>query len=139
MQPVLVVAAMGFLLATGRLEAQDSLRDEARVVIRAWTSHDAMGVLAGSDSVLLNLPGAQPAAPVAREQATALIRDYLAGTREESLVLQAVRSTGRDRGFAELSRRFRPGAGSASRTETVLLGFRRDGAGWRLDELRVVR
>ena len=139
MHAAIAVAAMGFLLASGRLEAQDILRDEAQVVITAWTTHDAVGVLAGADSILLNLPGAHPAAPIGYKQATALIRDYLAGTSEETLALQAVRSTGRDRGFAELARRFRPTEGSASRTETVLLGFRREGGGWRLDELRVVR
>lgn len=93
----------------------------------------------GADSIVLNIPGAQPAASVGRQQATALVKAYLSGTREETLTLQAVRSTGRDRGFAELSRRFRPLEGSASRTETILLGFRRDGTSWRLDELRVVR
>lgn len=139
MHPVVAAAAMGFVLAAGRLEAQESLRDEAQVVITAWTAHDALGVLAGADSVLLNLPGAHPAAPVGRKQATALVRAYLSGTSEESLTLQAVRSTTQDRGFAELARRFRPVEGSASRMETILLGFRRDGSGWRLDELRVVR
>lgn len=139
MHSALTLAAMGFLLASGRLEAQDTLRDEAQVVMTAWTTHDAAGVLAGADPIQLNLPGAQPAAPIGRKQATALLRDYLAGTSEETLALQAVRSTGRDRGFAELARRFRPTEGSASRTETILLGFRRAGDGWRLEELRVVR
>lgn len=139
MHPVVAIAAMGFLLASGRLETQEPLRDEAQVVITAWTAHDASGVLAGADSILLNLPGAQPAAPIGRKQAAALVRAYLAGTNEETLTLQAVRSTGTDRGFAELARRFRPVQGSASRTETILLGFRRYGAGWRLNELRVVR
>jgi hypothetical protein len=139
MHPVLTAAAMGFLLASGRLQAQEPLRDEAQIVVKAWTSHDAGGILAGSDSILLNLPGADPAALIGRQQATALIREYLDGTSEEALTLQAVRSTARDRGFAELSRRFRPASGSASRTETILLGFRQETERWRLDELRVVR
>jgi hypothetical protein len=139
MHAVVTVAAMGFLLASGRLQAQELLREEAQVVLGAWTTHDAAGILAGADSILLNLPGAQPAAPIGRQQATALIRGYLGGTSEEALTLQAVRSTGRDRGFAELARRFRPAEGSASRTETILLGFRLEGEQWRLDELRVVR
>ena len=49
----------------------------------------------GADSIVLNIPGAQPAASVGRQQATALVKAYLSGTREETLTLQAVRSTGR--------------------------------------------
>jgi hypothetical protein len=139
MHPVVTVAAMGFLLASGRLQTQEPLREKAQVVLTAWTAHDAAGVLAGADSILLNLPGAHPAAPIGRKQATALVQDYLDGTSEETLALQAVSSTGSDRGFAELARRFRPAEGSASRTETILLGFRREADRWRLDELRVVR
>jgi hypothetical protein len=139
MHAIVAAAAMGFLLTGGRLEAQETLRDQAQVVITAWAGHDAAGVITGADSILLNLPGAKPAAAVARKQAIALIQGYFTGTSEERLALQAVRSTTRDRGFAELSRRFRPVEGSTSRVETILLGFRRDGARWRLDELRVVR
>ena len=85
------------------------------------------------------MPGADPAAPVEPDQAAALIRRYLDGTTEERLVLRDVRLTGPQRGFAELTRRFRPSDGSASRSETVLLGFRRENLDWVLVELRVIR
>lgn len=139
MRRLLMLAAAGSVVMAGPARAQEPLRRRAQAILAAWTAHDVPTILDGVRVVSLDLPGVRPAAPVSRDQAAALIRGYLAGTTERQLTLVAVRATGEERGFAELSREFRVTTGSASRSETILLGFRRGPPGWRLEEVRVVR
>ena len=134
-----MLVAVGSALLAGPARAQESLRAQAQAILTAWTAHDVPKILDGVRLVSLDLPGVRPAAPVNRDQAAALIRGYLAGTTEQQLTLVAVRATGEERGFAEFSREFRVTTGSASRSETILLGFRRGSPIWRLEEVRVVR
>ncbi|HEU4698183.1 MAG TPA: hypothetical protein VFS40_03320 [Gemmatimonadales bacterium] len=127
--------------ATGpaAVAAAAALTAAAERVRAAWERHDAAAAVASSGRVLVQLPGAEPAAPLGQAQAAALLGDYLAPASEVGLQLAAAREVSPDRGYVELSRRFRVAGTQEVRSQSLLLGYRRDGAGeWRLAELRVV-
>jgi hypothetical protein len=88
--------------------------------------------------VLVQLPGAEPAAALGPAQAAALLGDYIAPAEEVALHLATAREVAPDRGYVELERRFRVQGTQEVRTQSLLLGWRRGPAGWHLAELRIV-
>lgn len=104
----------------------------------AWFEHDAAGLVAQSPSVLVQLPGADPSAPLERAQAAALLRDYLARGQEVETLVRSARELGAGRGYVELERRYRIADTKEVRTQTLLLGYQHGPDGWTLVEVRVV-
>ena len=121
---------------SGRGVAQGSLAEVAERVRQAWLVHDVQGVVGQSSSVVLQIPGADPSAPVDRAQAIELLRRHLRAGAERGLRVSAVREVEPGRGYAELDRRYVVAGTSDERRETIFLGFRKPGREWRLSELR---
>ena len=121
---------------SGRGVAQGSLAEVAERVRQAWLVHDVQGVVGQSSSVVLQIPGADPSAPVDRAQAIELLRRHLRAGAERALRVSAVREVEPGRGYAELDRRYVVAGTSDERRETIFLGFRKPGQEWMLTELR---
>ena len=121
---------------SGRGVAQGSLAEVAERVRQAWLVHDVQGVVGQSSSVVLQIPGADPSAPVDRAQAIELLRRHLRAGAERALRVSAVREVEPGRGYAELDRRYVVAGTSDERRETIFLGFRKPGREWMLSELR---
>jgi len=121
---------------SGRGVAQGSLAEVAERVRQAWLVHDVQGVVGQSSSVVLQIPGADPSAPVDRAQAIELLRRHLRAGAERVLRVSAVREVEPGRGYAELDRRYVVAGTSDERRETIFLGFRKRGREWMLSELR---
>ena len=123
----------------GRGVAQGSLAEVAERVRHAWLVHDVQAVVGQSSSVVLQIPGADPSAPVDRAQAIELLRRHLRAGAERGLRVSAVREVEPGRGYAELDRRYVVAGTSDERRETIFLGFRKPGQEWMLTELRSAR
>src|SRR5205807_836550 len=115
-------------VVTGSGLAQGSLAEAAERVRQAWLAHNVQAVVGQSASVVLQIPGADPSAPVDRAQAIELLRRHLRAG--------AVREVEPGRGYAELDRRYVVAGTSDERRETIFLGFRKPGQEWMLAELR---
>ena len=123
-------------LVAGRGVAQGSLAEAAERVRQAWLAHDVQAVVGQSPSVVLQIPGADPSAPVDKAQAIELLRRHLRAGAERGLRVSAVREVEPGRGYAELERRYVVAGTSDERRETIFLGFRKPGQEWMLTELR---
>ena len=132
----IAVALVVSPLISGRGVAQGSLAEVAERVRQAWLVHDVQGVVGQSSSVVLQIPGADPSAPVDRAQAIELLRRHLRAGAERGLRVSAVREVEPGRGYAELDRRYVVAGTSDERCETIFLGFRKPGQEWMLTELR---
>ena len=124
------------LPAAGRGVAQGSLAEAAERVRQSWLAHDVQAVVGQSPSVVLQIPGADPSAPVDKAQAIELLRRHLRAGAERGLRVSAVREVEPGRGYAELERRYVVAGTSDERRETIFLGFRKPGVEWVLVELR---
>ena len=123
-------------VVAGRGLAQGSLAEAAERLRQAWLAHDVQAVVGQSPSVVLQIPGADPSAPVAKAQAIELLRRHLRAGAERGLRVSAVREVEPGRGYAELERRYVVAGTSDERRETLFLGFRKPGQEWMLAELR---
>ena len=132
----IAVAVVLSPFVSGRGVAQGSLAEVAERVRQAWLVHDVQGVVGQSSSVVLQIPGADPSAPVDRAQAIELLRRHLRAGAERALRVSAVREVEPGRGYAELDRRYVVAGTSDERRETIFLGFRKRGREWMLSELR---
>ncbi len=132
----MAVALVVSPFVTGRGLAQGSLAEAAERVCQAWLVHDVQAVVGQSPSVVLQIPGADPSAPVDKAQAIELLRRHLRAGAERELRVSAVREVEPGRGYAELERRYVVAGTSDERRETIFLGFRKPGAEWVLVELR---
>jgi len=132
----IAVALVVSPLVAGRGLAQGSLAEAAERVRQAWLAHNVQEVVGQSASVVLQIPGADPSAPVDRAQAIELLRRHLRAGAERGLRVSAVREVEPGRGYAELDRRYVVAGTSDERRETIFLGFRRPGQEWMLAELR---
>src|SRR5207302_2846134 len=93
-------------VVTGSGLAQGSLAEAAERVRQAWLAHNVQAVVGQSASVVLQIPGADPSAPVDRAQAIELLRRHLRAGAERGLRVSAVREVEPGRGYAELDRRY---------------------------------
>ncbi len=132
----IAVALVLSSFVSGRGVAQGSLAEVAERVRQAWLVHDVQAVVGQSSSVVLQIPGADPSAPVDRAQAIELLRRHLRAGAERGLRVSAVREVEPGRGYAELDRRYVVAGTSDERRETIFLGFRKPGQEWMLSELR---
>ena len=123
-------------LVTGAGLAQGSLAEAGERVRQGWLAHNVQAVVGRSASVVLQIPGADPSAPVDRAQAMELLRRHLRAGVERALSVSAVREVEPGRGYAELDRRYVVAGTSDERRETIFLGFRKLGREWLLAELR---
>jgi hypothetical protein len=126
MSPIVALAQDGDL---------DEVAEQAR---QACFGHDAAALVAGSPSLVVQLPGAEPSVPLARGQATALLRDFLASGEEVETRVRAAREVGRGRGYVELQRKYRVAGTQNVRVQMLLLSYRRTRGAWTLVEFRVV-
>jgi hypothetical protein len=113
----------------------DQAAERAR---RAWLRHDAVGLVANSPRLLIQLPGADPSVALGPAQAAALLADFVAPAQEVETLVQAAREVEPGRGYVELQRRFRIAGTQNVRSQSLLLGYRLESTGWSLVEFRVV-
>jgi hypothetical protein len=125
-------------LGPARLPAQGTLEDAASRARGLWLAHDAGGMVAGSDTIRLQLPGVAYFAALAPGQAARLLGRYLEASRELGFELASVRSAGPGHGYAEGRRRYTVQGTSEEREEMVFLEFRLVGGKWQLREVRIV-
>ena len=137
----MIVACLGLALSSGSLSGQDGALTQAAENARvAWQRHDTKGLMAPAvRGVLLQLPGADPSAPVSQAQGAALLREYVVGAEEVATQVRAARVVAPGRGYVELVRRYRVAGTEEVRRESVLLAYRQEGERWILAELRVTR
>jgi hypothetical protein len=132
---------MAILLALAGLPLwaqSNGLAEAAEQARRSWSTHDVVGLVANSPRLLVQLPGADPSAALGREQAVALLTDFLSSAQEVETVVRAAREVEPGRGYVELQRRYRVAGTQQVRIQSLLLGYRQARNGWTLVELRVV-
>ncbi|HYK83371.1 MAG TPA: hypothetical protein VEU55_09545 [Gemmatimonadales bacterium] len=130
-----LVAALT-LGGTAAAAGQGSLAEAAERTRQAWLAHDAAAVVGEGSSLVLQIPGADPSAPVDRTQAVVLVRRYLQAAGERGLELRGAQEMEPGRGYAELERRYVVAGTADVRRETIFLGFHKTGDAWQLAELR---
>jgi len=124
------------LMAAGAGVAQDALDSAVVRARQAWLGHDTELLVAGSDTMRLNIPGT--AAPSLKPgQAARLLDRYLQSAQERSLELVQLRRLAPDHAYAELARAYVVKGTSEEQWERVFLGFRQLQGLWRLREVRI--
>lgn len=133
---VILLAAGGNPVAA----QEEALSDAADAARTALENHDTEALMAAAgDGVRLQLPGAEPSAPVSQAQGAALVGQYLAGTEEVGISVKAARVVSAGRGYVELVREYRVSGTDETRRQSVLLGYRLAEDRWVLSELRITR
>jgi hypothetical protein len=135
---LVVAALLALLLPAAGVAQDDQLNQAAEKARRAWFDHNASALVAQSSRLLIQLPGAEPSVALGPDQAAALLSNFLASGQEVETVVRAAREVGSRRGYVELQRRYRVEGTQNVRVQVLLLGYRRDRAGWTLVEFRVV-
>jgi hypothetical protein len=133
-----VLAVLGLMALPVSAVAQQGLEQAANRARRAWLSHNPAALVASSPRLLIQLPGADPSVALGPAQAAALLADFLEPAQEVEVVVRAAREVEPGRGYVELHRRYRVTGTQDIRSQVLLLGYRLEGGGWSLVELRVV-
>ena len=115
------------------------LRTVAQETRALWQSQNARALVNQASQLLLQLPEADPSAPVSRSQAAQLLRDSFRSAEEVDTRVIDVRESEGGLGLVELQRRFRVRGTQEVQEQRVLLSYRVSGNGWMLVELRVSR
>lgn len=131
-------ALLALALLAPPLAAQVTLEEAADRARELWLAHDVSGLVSGSDTIRLQLPGVGFSPALGPAQAARLLDRYLETAREIGFELQGVRLAASDHGYAEGRRRYVVQGTSEEREETVYLGFRQVGGKWRVREVRIV-
>jgi hypothetical protein len=116
----------------------DSLLAAAQRSARAWRAHDFGALVGDGGMVTLSLPGAAATAPLRPAQAAELLRAFAEGAQETEVEVTLARAVDQDRAYVEVQRAFRSRGSGVVARQTVYLGLRREGAGFRVAEVRVV-
>ena len=119
-----------------RAQAQTTLPNAAEQAKRAWSAHDAEGLVGQSSNIVLQIPGADASSPLGRSQAIALLQRYFRPAEERGLDVTTIREVEPGKGFVELTRRYVVAGTTELRRETLYLGYRLLDREWRLAELR---
>ena len=130
------------LVMPGRIDAQEpevSLQIVAEETRVSWRQQDARGLVARSPQLVIQLPGADPSAPIQREQASKLLRDFFEPAEEVETVLYAAQELDNGWGLVEFRRQYRVKGTQDIREQLLLLSYRRSGRTWIRVELRVGR
>lgn len=134
-----LLTAFIMLLVPWPASAQQPLLSRAAETAReAWFAHDARALVAEAPRLLVQLPGADPSIALGPAQAAALLTDYMVQGQEVETAVLAAKEVEPGRGYVELRRRYRIAGTQDVRTQSLLLGYRLVGSGWRLVELRIV-
>jgi hypothetical protein len=131
--------AAGPAAAAPATQQMDSLVAAAQRAAQAWRRHDFEALVEGAGVVRLQLPGAEPTGWLREAQAAALLRAFVAGADEREAEVVVVRRVDEERAYVEVRREFMVEGTAARRSETLYLGMRRRGAGFRLADVRIVR
>lgn len=126
----------------GTLTAQQPLRSVAEAARRAVDRGDLPALFLRADRVQLELPEVHPSSAVGVGQAIAALRGAFARSGDHRVTVAQFREVGEGRGYVELEREVQGGsgrgrAGGGRQRQRILLGYRWDGDGWRLVEVRV--
>lgn len=116
----------------------DSLLAAAQRAAQAWRLHQFGDLVGGGIPVVVSLPGAAATAPLRPPQAAELLRAFAEGAEELTVEVTLARAVDRDRAYVEILREFTPRGSRDPERQTVYLGLRRSGAGFRVSEVRVV-
>jgi hypothetical protein len=116
----------------------NNLQQAAERARQAVFAHNAAALVADSPRLLIQLPGAEPSVALAPDQAAALLSNFVASAQEVETLVRAAREVAPQRGYVELQRRYRIEGTQNVRVQMLLLGYRRNQAGWTLVEFRVV-
>jgi hypothetical protein len=134
----LVVLLGSLVLASLPLQAQGlPLRSMAERTRATWQAQNARELVNQSSQLTLQLPQANPSAPVSRDQAAELLRDFFNRSDEVVTGVTDVRETTGGLGLVELRRLFRVRGTQDVLEQRVLLTYRASGGGWMLVELRI--
>jgi len=115
------------------------LRTVAEQTRGFWQAQDARGLVNLGSQLLLQLPEADPSAPVGRDQAAELLQDFFRHADEIETRITDVREMDGGLGLVELRRRFRVRGTQEVQEQRVLLSYRASGNSWMLVELRISR
>ena len=137
MRPAVALVVLGASLLVPPLAAQEGLDARAESARLALERGDPTRLIGQSRRLLVQLPDADPSAPVDRAQAVALLDGFFRGTEGIGTTIRAARRVTPETGYVELVRRFRVVGTAEVRRQTVLLSFRRQGESWQLVEVRV--
>lgn len=120
---------------------QASFAEAVEAARLAWSGQDAAAIVAGSRSLMLQLPGAGARASVGRDQAIRLVAGILHRSEAVSVRVQTAREVGPGQGYAELVRQYRVTGTDEVRSQRILLAFRQVPSlgRWELVELRVLQ
>lgn len=130
----------GLLLIPALLPGQGvPLRTVAEQTRGFWQAQDSRSLVNQGSQLLLQLPEADPSAPVGRDQAAELLRDFFNHADEVETRITDVREMDGGLGLVELRRRFRVRGTQEVQEQRVLLSYRASGNGWMLVELRISR
>jgi hypothetical protein len=102
-----------------------------------WQAQNARELVNQSSQLTLQLPQANPSAPVSRDQAAELLRDFFNRSDEVETGVTDVREMTGGLGLVELRRLFRVRGTQDVLEQRVLLTYRASGGGWMLVELRI--
>ncbi|HOX21086.1 MAG TPA: hypothetical protein PLI70_09185 [Gemmatimonadales bacterium] len=136
----LATVLLGFTAPLPRFPASPPTLAEAGDSARAaWQRRDLAAFVAPAlgGRLLITLPPGNQSAPIAADQARALLSSYVQGTQEVMTLLTAARAVDSLQGFVELSRRYRLVGIPGERQTTILLGYRRGRTVWVLTEVRI--
>jgi hypothetical protein len=135
-----LILALGCLLPA-EIQAQERLplRDVAEDTRNSWQRQDADGLVSRSPQLVIQLPGADPSAPIQRPQASKLLQDFFERSEEVETVLNESQELDNGWGLVELRRRYRVKGTQEVREQLLLLSYRQSGNSWVLVELRVGR
>ncbi len=110
----------------------------ARRATQLWLRHDFTAFVGTGEAVMVNLPGAEPSAPLRPAQAVALLRDYTEGKREVDVTILVARRVDPDRAYVEAQRVFESEGTGVRHSETLYFGFRLSRGRYSLVEVRAL-
>jgi hypothetical protein len=134
--PRVALAFVAGLAVAAPVSAQADLVRAADKAAAAWLAHDAAALVGRSSAVVLQIPGADPSAPLGRAQAVELLRRHFQSAAERRVDVATTREVEAGRGVVELDRHYVVRGTSDERRETVFLGFRLVQGQWMLSEVR---
>ena len=116
-----------------------TLAESAEIARAAWQRRDLAAFVAPAlgGRLLVTLPPGHQSAPIAADQARALLSSYVQGTQEVATLLAAARVVDSLQGYVELTRHYLLVGIPGERQATILLGYRRGRTVWVLTEVRI--
>jgi hypothetical protein len=130
-------AAPGRVAEPAALQAE-SLMPAARRIAGDWLRHDFAALVGVSPAVQVQVPGAQPSAPVRPAQAVSLLEAFVEGATEVEVEVLAAREVEPGRAYVEVQRIYVLHGSAARRVQLLYFGLRREEGTYRLTEVRAL-